>query len=432
MAPRDTAPRGTATGDAVSRPSAAATTGPLIGAHLAFSVAEFGAWFAVLVFAYDRGGAAESGLVAALQLIPAGLLAPVLAHVSRRMHAGRMLVGALAAQAALCTALAVLLGASAPPVLVYGVAVVLTVSFTLVRPTESAVLLEICRDRRHLSTTNTFMGFAESVGMLGGPAVVAMATAWASVAHLFVAMAVMMAAAALANVRLVRTAPDATQRPLLCLSDDVSTEPADAGGRARMVALLVGLRGALIGTCDLLLLSVAVEFMHVADHEQTTLNIAFGIGLVVGSVCQLRLVRIDSHAAVMIVSSIMFGVALAVLILPLGGPLTIAVTGIAGVGAMTGQISGQTLLQTVAPRGTVSTMFGIVESATLFGGALGTLAVAGLISLVGLSVTLGLAAVILPAAHLATRSRLRSCQGARSVVPVQPRNPSNTPVMPVG
>lgn len=43
-------------------------------AYLLFAVAEFGTWVAVLVFAYQHGGAALAGVAAAVQLLPAQLL----------------------------------------------------------------------------------------------------------------------------------------------------------------------------------------------------------------------------------------------------------------------------------------------------------------------------------------------------------------------
>src|SRR4051794_19164305 len=48
--------------------------------YAVFVLGEYASWLAILVVAFDRGGATESGLVALAQLVPAGLLAPVLAR----------------------------------------------------------------------------------------------------------------------------------------------------------------------------------------------------------------------------------------------------------------------------------------------------------------------------------------------------------------
>ncbi|MEO5918199.1 MAG: hypothetical protein ABIQ17_01425, partial [Candidatus Limnocylindrales bacterium] len=88
-------------------------------AFAGFNISEFGVWVAILVYAYNRGGTTEAGVVALIQLVPAAIVAPFAAVPGDRYRRELVLtVGYLIqAVAMLATGLAILL--SLTPIVVY-------------------------------------------------------------------------------------------------------------------------------------------------------------------------------------------------------------------------------------------------------------------------------------------------------------------------
>ncbi|HEX5013256.1 MAG TPA: hypothetical protein VFV72_03780, partial [Candidatus Limnocylindrales bacterium] len=57
-----------------------------------FNFAEWATWIAILVYAYERGGATEAGVIAFAMVAPAAVIAPLAAAAGGRLRRERMLL----------------------------------------------------------------------------------------------------------------------------------------------------------------------------------------------------------------------------------------------------------------------------------------------------------------------------------------------------
>jgi hypothetical protein len=70
-----------------------------LAAYLVFNLVEWATWIAILVWAYEIGGVQGASLIAVVQLLPAALLAPVIAVALARLPHGTALAVGYGSQA---------------------------------------------------------------------------------------------------------------------------------------------------------------------------------------------------------------------------------------------------------------------------------------------------------------------------------------------
>lgn len=385
-------------------------------AFAGFNAGEWGAWIAMLVYAYEQGGATTAGLVAAAQLVPAGLAAPFAAVLADRYAPARVLTLGYVAQALAMGATGAALLAHGPPLLAYALAAVGATCVTVTRPTQSALVPALARTPDELTATNVVSGWIEAVSVLVAPAGAGVLLAVASPGWVFAALAVVTLAAALLVAPLRGPPPAAEPRPPL--------EDALAGFRllakepaTRTLVALLGGQFVAIGALDVLYVVLAISVLDLGGSGAGYLNAAFGAGGVAGIAVTVALIGRRRLMPALVLGILAWGAAFALLgawPTTIGALLLLAV---AGSGRSLLDVAGRTILQRTAPGDVLSRVFGVLEGLSMAGLALGSLLTPALVSLFGASWAIVGIGALLPLAVLLASRRLLEID-RRAPVPV--------------
>ncbi len=385
----------------------------LVLGYGAFIVAEYAAWVAVLVYAYERGGATEAGLIALAQLAPAALAAPVLARWSERLRGARVLQVGYAFLALTLAGCGVGVLADLPA-LTYGAAVASALPMVVPRPAQIGVLTELVDDPLDLASGSVSLGWAESAGVVGAGLLAGVVLTGGGAGWL------LLSTAALAVASLVSTLPADAATATRAATPDVSpgpTGPAPPPAAVpppwRSVWPLVSLLtvgSVLVAALDVLFVVLAVDVLRQGEGWAGYLQMVFGLGAVLSAPITARLVGRRLAPAV-VVAAIATGAALAVTAPGPGLAVTVAAVMVVGGGRAVLDVSTRTLLLRVVPQQSAARTFGVVEGCTMGGLALGSLLVPVLVAAGGPSTALIGVACLLPLAVAATAGLLLRLDG---------------------
>jgi MFS family permease len=374
-------------------------------AFAAFNAAEWGVWIAMLVYAYEQGGATTAGLVALAQLVPAALFAPVAASLGDRRRPTVVLAGGYVAQAGAMAATAAVLLADGPSVAAYALAAVAATAVTITRPAQAVLMPSLARTPEELTAANVVSGWIESLSVLAAPALAGVLLGVGGVGTVFAVMAVVAAAAAVLVAPVASPPPAGGGAALARTLDGIGVVAREPGPRA--LVWLLGVEALAIGALDVLYVVFAVG---VLGHEGGTagyLNAAFGAGGVIGIVVTIALVGRRRLAPALLAGLALWAAGVAALALTHSLLAAFVLLAAAGIGRTTLDVAGRTLLQRIARPDALARIFGLLEGVTMAGLATGSILASGFVALAGgRGAFVCLAAVLPLAAALAARSLL--------------------------
>ena len=385
-----------------------------LAAYVAFTITEWAAFIALIVYAYQDGGSVMVGLVSLLQLIPAAILAPIGSVLGDRHRRERVLRFAYASLTGTTALAAVALLTDAPSPLVYASATTAGWVITLVRPTHASLLPRLARTPEELSSAYAASGLLESSSTLLGP---------------LLAGALMgLAPGSISGPGVV----DATLAVLLLLgtvsvaSIRVRTEPAHGGGssgvrvvaseavlgiravardrRSLLLVTTMGLAMVQLGFVDVLIVILAFDVVGTGDAGVGFLTASIGVGAVVGAAFAIGVAARWRSSR-----SFRWGVSWSGLSIA-GIAAQPALAGVflamSGAGGALADVNGRVMLQRLIPDKQLSRAFGVLESLYMAGEGVGSFLASLLVVALGPRWTLLIAGVLLPSAALLGRRAL--------------------------
>jgi MFS family permease len=378
--------------------------------------AEWAYLVALLVFAYGVGGVAAAGLIATLRMLPPVIGAPLATTLADRFPTPAVLAGVNAMRAIVILATAAILVVDGPPALVFVAAMVEGLLAVVKRPATLSLLPGLARTPEELVAGNAVMSSGEALGMLVGPAA---ASLMLGLAGLAVALAVP-AIALLAAAALTVTLHAASHR----VGARRGTLHELAGGFQALrhhstSGLVIGLFSAqtfVRGLLTVLLVAASVELLGFGEGGVGWLNSAIGAGGLIGAAAATVWMVGGRLGPGFTLALAVWGLPIAVVgIVPVGW-LAIVLMAIVGIANAALDVAGLTLIQRSVPNALRARVFGSFEGIAALTFALGSLAAAPLVEVVGLRLALVVTGAILPLLALVSAPAVRRAD-ATAIVP---------------
>jgi hypothetical protein len=392
----------------------------LLLSYALLSVAEFGEWLALIVYAYARGGATAAGLVAIVQLVPSMLLAPLLSGSLARLGAVRVLTLSYAAGAFALACCAAAILAHAPIVLVYAAAVAFSLALSVCRPLHPVLLPLVVRHPDELTAANVATSWCEGLGTLLGPALAGVLIGAQGPGLVCAVLAAcLLGTPLLSRVHLLRS-PEQEDEPqagalagLRAAAQVIFSRPA-----TRALVAFPAAAAVIEGAIDLLVVVLAVRVLALGGGAAGYLGAAFGAGGVIGGVAAVALVG-RRLATPLAAAALVSAVAIGALAFTSTLPVALGLLALAGAARAIQTIAAQTLLQRSTPVEVVVCAFALIESMRDAGLALSSLLVPVLIALGGTKAAFIGAACVAPVVVLLTARRFRRVDAEASIPVVE-------------
>jgi MFS family permease len=391
-------------------------------AWIGSSVGTWGYVVALMVYAYRQGGPAAVGLVGLIRWFPAAVAAPFGGMLGDRFPRLRVMVLSDLVRAAALGAAAAAIVVDAPAVVVYLLAILVTLVSQAFGPAESALLPTLAESPEELASANVANSTIEAAGYFVGPALGGVILAVSNVQTVFVvtAVAFLWSAAMLALIRLPAAEPTTEaargswQHEALAGFRTIWHD-----SRLRLIIGLFAAQTLVYGGLVVLIAVASIRLLGLGSPGIGYLNAALGVGGLIGGLVAVGLVGFRRLALVFGLALILWGTPILLIGVWAKAAPAFVLIGVAGLGLTLVDVSGFTLLQRAVPEEVLARVFGVLHSAFFATGGIGAILAPPLISWLGIRGALIAAGAVLPVVTIPTFGMLANIDRTLTVPTAQ-------------
>ena len=381
-----------------------------------YYVADWSAFVALSIYAYDFGGAAAVGVLGVVRALPAALGVPAGSAVADRTRRERVLFAVQSARAVALAASAAVVAEGGPHWAVFLLVGVTAGVGAAYRPAHLSLVPLLARTPQELVATNVSGSILEGLAVLVGPALAGILLTFTGTDVVLAISAAISACAALLVAR-ISSGPYVPARASSAIADltaglrTLAHEP-----NTRLIIGLFASQTLVRGLLNVLIVVTAFHLLDVGESGVGFLNAAFGAGGLLGGIAGLGLVSLRRLARPFAAGLLMWGVPIALIgIWPSAAWAVICLAAV-GAGNAVLDVAGFTLIQRGTDDAVLARVFGVFEVLVIAALGVGSIVGSLLIDELGLRAALVVAGSILPVLTILTFPRLRAVD-ASVVIP---------------
>ncbi len=387
--------------------------------QLAFVGSTLGDWAfatAIVVWAYQEGGAAAVGAYQAIRFVSMTVAGPVGGVVADRVSRKTFMIVSDASRAVLVGAAAITLAVDGPALVVYALAIIAALVGSPFRAAQAGLLPELVESPSDLTAANAVAGNLESVMIFAGPAVAGLMIAqwdvqvvfWLNVATFGWSILLLLGIKTRADAASTETDEEGSD-------DNAGFWSELTGGFGlvvrdrdlRNVALLSGANGFAWGGLTVFMVLLATDVLDSGPEGLGYLNSVLGVATVVGGVAILSRLSGSRLGEDMIMGAFGWGLPLLALA-AFPSPVTVvAALAVIGLTEPLYALGSETIPQRVAPADSISRVYTVIDVSLVAPMALSSLLAPWLVDELGLRPAIAIAGAVVVVVGLSRWTQMR-------------------------